>query len=146
MSRLELALVSWGKFSKLIRSPNGAGKSTFLKLITKKLIPTDGTITHNPEFVTAYFGQHSTKELDLEKSALEFMQWKFPKANVGILKSHLAKTSVGDSIMESRMKNLSFSQRSCVIFAALTFAIFLIYQLCSTSPAHHGRTYKFLGS
>jgi len=104
-----------------IMGPNGAGKSTLLKLITEKLTPTSGTITRHPNFVTAYFGQHSTKELDLDKSALDFMQWKFPKSNVGVLRAHLNKTGVGDSISESRMKNLSFSQRSCVIFAALTF-------------------------
>jgi len=104
-----------------IIGPNGAGKSTLLKLVTQKLEPTAGTITRHPDFVTAYFGQHSTKELDLEKSPIDFMQWKFPKANIGFLRSHLAKTAVGDSIVDARMKNLSFSQRSCVIFAALTF-------------------------
>jgi len=104
-----------------IIGPNGAGKSTFLKLVTGKLIATAGNIVRHPNFVTAYFGQHSTKELDLEKSAMEFMQFKFPKANIGVLRSHLSKTSVGDSISDTRMKNLSFSQRSCVIFAALTF-------------------------
>lgn len=104
-----------------IMGPNGAGKSTLLKLVTEKLTPTEGTITRCPNYVTAYFGQHSTKELDLDTSALEFMKWKFPKANHGALRSHLAKTSVGDSIVDTRMKNLSFSQRSCVIFAALTF-------------------------
>jgi len=104
-----------------IMGPNGAGKSTLLKLVTGKLEATEGTITRHPDFVTAYFGQHSTKELDLESSAIDFMQWKFPTANVGVLRSHLAKTAVGDSIADSRMKNLSFSQRSCVIFAALTF-------------------------
>lgn len=104
-----------------IIGPNGAGKSTFLKLVTGKLEATEGTITRHPDFVTAYFGQHSTKELDLEKSAMDFMHWKFPKANPGVLRSHLSKTAVGDSIADTRMKNLSFSQRSCVIFAALTF-------------------------
>jgi ATP-binding cassette subfamily F protein 3 len=104
-----------------IIGPNGAGKSTLLKLVTGKLNPTTGAIIRHPDFVTAYFGQHSTKELDLEKSAMEFMTWKFPKSNTGVLRSHLAKTSVGDSIADTRMKNLSFSQRSCVIFAALTF-------------------------
>jgi len=104
-----------------IMGPNGAGKSTLLKLMTGKLEATEGSITRHPNFVTAYFGQHSTKELDLETSAIDFMQWKFPTANIGVLRSHLAKTAVGDSIVEARMKNLSFSQRSCVIFAALTF-------------------------
>jgi ATP-binding cassette subfamily F protein 3 len=104
-----------------IMGPNGAGKSTLLKLVTDKLTPTSGTIIRHPNFVCAYFGQHSTKELDLDKNAIDFMQWKFPKANVGVLKNHLAKTGVSDSFIETRMKNLSFSQRSCVIFAALTF-------------------------
>jgi len=92
-----------------------------LKLITGKLEATEGTITSHPNFVTAYFGQHSTKELDLEMDPLEFMQSKFPDANPGNLRSHLAKTGVGESIVDARIKNLSFSQRSCVIFAALTF-------------------------
>lgn len=104
-----------------IIGPNGAGKSTLLKLVTGKLEATTGAIIRHPNFVTAYFGQHSTKELDLEKSAMEFMTWKFPKSNVGVLRGHLSKTAVGDSIADTRMKNLSFSQRSCVIFAALTF-------------------------
>ena len=92
-----------------------------MKLITGKLTATEGTITTNPDFVLAYFGQHSTKELDLELNAIEFMKKCFPKEKEGILRQHLTKTSVGDNAMESRMKNLSFSQRSCVIFAKLTF-------------------------
>lgn len=104
-----------------IMGPNGAGKSTFLKLITGKLLPTTGTVMRNPDFVVAYFGQHSTKELDLEASAIDFMVKSFPKVNAGVLRNHLIKTSVSEGTMESRMKNLSFSQRSCVIFAKLTF-------------------------
>lgn len=104
-----------------VMGPNGAGKSTFLKLITGKLTPTEGTITVNPDFTLAYFGQHSTKELNLKDTALEFMAASFPKANDGVLKNHLRKTSIGDDPMNTRMGNLSFSQRSCVIFAKLTF-------------------------
>ncbi|KAJ3077812.1 hypothetical protein HK102_004949 [Quaeritorhiza haematococci] len=104
-----------------IMGPNGAGKSTFLKLITEKIKPTSGTVTINPDMTIAYFGQHSTKELNLEDSAIDFMKASFPKVNVGVLSQHLTKTSVGESAQQSRMKNLSFSQRSCVIFAKLTF-------------------------
>jgi len=104
-----------------VMGPNGAGKSTFLKLITGKLNPTDGKITTNPNYTLAYFGQHSTKELELDLTPLEFMKKMFPKENIGVLKSHLEKTSIGYGPQNTRMKSLSFSQRSCVIFAKLTF-------------------------
>jgi len=104
-----------------VMGPNGAGKSTFLKLITGKLTPTDGTITTNPNYTLAYFGQHSTKELSLELTPIEFMQKSFPKEKAGILKAHLEKTSISYGPQNTRMKSLSFSQRSCVIFAKLTF-------------------------
>lgn len=104
-----------------VMGPNGAGKSTLLKLLTHKLTPTTGTVTDHPDFKLAYFGQHSTAELDLELTASEFMQAQFPDEKPGILKAHLAKTGVVGGVADTRMKGLSFSQRSCVIFAKLTF-------------------------
>lgn len=104
-----------------IMGPNGAGKSTFLKLITGKILPVSGTVKINPDMVCAYFGQHSTKELDMEETPFEFMKKSFPGANEGQLKIHLNKTSISEGEMQTRMKNCSFSQRSCVIFAKLTF-------------------------
>jgi len=104
-----------------VMGPNGAGKSTFLKLLTHKLTPTDGTVVDHPKFTLAYFGQHSTAELELEKTALEFMQDQFPGEQAGTLRNHLAKTGVAGPVAETRMERLSFSQRSCVIFSKLTF-------------------------
>jgi energy-coupling factor transporter ATP-binding protein EcfA2 len=52
---------------------------------------------------------------------LEFMQQQFPDENAIDLKNHLKKTSIPDDIMNWRMVRLSFSQRSCVIFAKLTY-------------------------
>eukprot|EP00475_Leptophrys_vorax_P027292 TRINITY_DN388_c0_g1_i1.p1 TRINITY_DN388_c0_g1~~TRINITY_DN388_c0_g1_i1.p1 ORF type:complete len:708 (+),score=245.89 TRINITY_DN388_c0_g1_i1:509-2632(+) len=104
-----------------IMGPNGAGKSTFLKLITGKLPATEGTITTHPTYTLAYFGQHSTKELNLDLTPFEFMSEQFPEANPVDVKNHLKKTSVADDTMNMRMSRLSFSQRSCVIFAKLTF-------------------------
>jgi ATPase subunit of ABC transporter with duplicated ATPase domains len=104
-----------------IMGPNGAGKSTFLKLITGKEKATEGNIIINPEFTLAYFGQHSTKELTLELSAREFMEKSFPTANPGHLMLHLEKTGISSGYASTAMSNLSFSQRSCVIFAKLTF-------------------------
>lgn len=104
-----------------VMGPNGAGKSTLLKLLTGKLTATDGTVATNPDFKLAYFGQHSTAELTLEQTAIEFMMDQFPEEKQGILKAHLNKTGVPDTVANTRMERLSFSQRSCVIFAKLTF-------------------------
>lgn len=104
-----------------IIGPNGAGKSTLLKLMTNKLTPTEGSIKSHPDYKLAYFGQHSTKELKLEMTPLEFMCSVFPKERPGVLKEHLGKTSISTGIANTRISNLSFSQRSCVIFARLTF-------------------------
>jgi ATPase subunit of ABC transporter with duplicated ATPase domains len=103
-----------------VMGPNGAGKSTFLKLLTHKLKATTGTVTHHKNFKLAYFGQHSTAELDMEATPMSFMQESFPKYNVGQLRQHLGKTGIVGTIADTRIKGLSYSQRSCVIFAKLT--------------------------
>jgi len=38
-----------------------------------------------------------------------------------VLRNHLAKTGVSGGVESTRMQNLSYSQRSCVIFSKLTF-------------------------
>lgn len=103
-----------------IMGPNGAGKSTLLKLLTGKLTPTEGKVD-TAKFKLAYFGQHSTAELNMKHTPSEFMQASFPKAKSGLLKAHLTKAGVIGDVQQTRMKNLSYSQRSCVIFAKLTF-------------------------
>jgi ATPase subunit of ABC transporter with duplicated ATPase domains len=104
-----------------IMGPNGAGKSTLLKLLTKKIVPTEGSFSEHPNFVLAYFGQHSTAELQMDLTPLEFMQTQFPGVNSGMLRNHLAKTGVTGGVESTRMQNLSYSQRSCVIFSKLTY-------------------------
>jgi len=103
-----------------VMGPNGAGKSTFLKLITHKLTPTEGKITDHPNYTLAYFGQHSTAELNLDMTPIEFMCSQFPDEKPGVLRGHLGKTGVAGGVADTRMQRLSFSQRSCVIFAKLT--------------------------
>jgi len=103
-----------------VMGPNGAGKSTLLKLLTHKLKATTGTVTQHPHFKLAYFGQHSTAELDLDTTPITFMQDAFPKYNIGQLRQHLGKTGIVGNVADTRIRGLSYSQRSCVIFAKLT--------------------------
>jgi len=88
--------------------------------LTHKLKATTGNVIPHPNFKLAYFGQHSTAELDMEATPMSFMQDSFPKYNVGQLRQHLGKTGIVGTIADTRIKGLSYSQRSCVIFAKLT--------------------------
>jgi ATP-binding cassette subfamily F protein 3 len=101
--------------------PNGAGKSTLLKLLTHRLQPVEGTVTDHPKFELAYFGQYSTHELDLEQTPAEWMGNQFPGHQAAGLRGHLAKTSIVGTVQDTRMGALSFSQKSCIVFAKLTY-------------------------
>lgn len=104
-----------------VMGPNGAGKSTLLKLLTHRLTPVEGSVVDHPNFHLAYFGQYSTHELDLTKTPAEWMGQQFPDYQAGELRQHLAKTSIVGTVQDTRMEQLSFSQKSCIVFAKLTF-------------------------
>jgi energy-coupling factor transporter ATP-binding protein EcfA2 len=86
-----------------------------------KLLEGQGTFYQHPKFNLAYFGQYSTHELDLEKTAAEWMGVQFPGELAGNLRQHLAKTSIVGAVQDTRMEALSFSQKSCIVFSKLTY-------------------------
>jgi ABC-type molybdenum transport system ATPase subunit/photorepair protein PhrA len=104
-----------------VMGPNGAGKSTLLKILTEQHQPTSGNLYKHPKFTLAYFGQYSTHELDLEKTAAEWMGVQFPGEPAAQLRQHLAKTSIVGAVQDTRMEALSFSQKSCIVFSKLTY-------------------------
>jgi len=104
-----------------VMGPNGAGKSTLLKLLTKRLIPVSGTITHHPTATIAYFAQHHAAELNMEQTPIDYMIGQFPEEKSGALRNHLSKVGIDGPKAETRMKSLSHGQRSCVIFAKITY-------------------------
>lgn len=104
-----------------VMGPNGAGKSTFLKLITNRLQPVDGTITTNQNATIAYFAQHHSAEMDLNTTPTEFMISRFPQERLGLLKNHLGKVGCSGDMTATRMNDLSQGMRSCILFAAITY-------------------------
>jgi len=51
---------------------------------------------------------------------MSFMQESFPKYNPAQLRQHLGKTGIVGNVADTRIKGLSYSQRSCVVFSKLT--------------------------
>jgi ATPase subunit of ABC transporter with duplicated ATPase domains len=104
-----------------VMGPNGAGKSTLLKLLTKRLIPTTGKVEQHPTATIAYFAQHHAAELNLEQTPADYMGQQFPDVTAALLRKHLAKIGLVGPMQDTRMQSLSHGQRSCVIFAKITF-------------------------
>ena len=105
-----------------VMGPNGAGKSTFLKLLTGRLTPVSGKVTRNDTAKIGYFAQHHAAELDMSLTPMEYLKMQFPnELNSGVLRKHLAKVGVTGTLAETRMKSLTHGQRSCVMFAKITF-------------------------
>ena len=105
-----------------VMGPNGAGKSTFLKLCTDKLKPDSGTVTRHDRATFAYFSQHHTMELNFQQTPMEFMIREFPSVtNTGFLRNHLSKVGIVGTKADTRLIDLSGGQRSCVMFAKLTY-------------------------
>lgn len=105
-----------------VMGPNGAGKSTFLKLLTGRLTPTAGSVDRNPKAKIGYFAQHHSAELDMSLTPMEYLKLQFPdELSSGLLRKHLQKVGITGQLAETRLKTLTHGQRSCVMFAKITY-------------------------
>jgi ATP-binding cassette, subfamily F, member 3 len=71
--------------------PNGAGKTTLVKLLLGEEEPTAGTIQWGHNVRMAYFSQHATDALEVEKTVLDTLRDEAPAWNETQLRSYLAR-------------------------------------------------------
>jgi ATP-binding cassette subfamily F protein 2 len=102
--------------------PNGAGKSTLLKLMVDKLQPVDGMVSKNSHLRIAWYHQHLTDLLDVEKSAVQFMLDMFPEYTGGLegMRSVVGRFGLTGKAQMVPISTLSDGQKSRVVFAYLT--------------------------
>uniref|UniRef100_H2YSV8 ABC transporter domain-containing protein n=1 Tax=Ciona savignyi TaxID=51511 RepID=H2YSV8_CIOSA len=101
-----------------IVGPNGVGKSTLLKLLCGYLEPTAGESRRNSRLRFAYYSQHSADQLDVEKSATQYLRDKF---NLDYQASRKRLGSVGlvSHAHEIPIRDLSGGQKARVALAEL---------------------------
>ena len=101
--------------------PNGVGKSTLLRLMTGKLSPTNGVVSRHTHLKLGLYSQHSADQLDLTKSALDFVRDKYSSTSQDYQywRQQLGRYGLSGEAQTALMGTLSEGQRSRVVFALL---------------------------
>jgi ATP-binding cassette, subfamily F, member 2 len=101
--------------------PNGVGKSTLLRLMTGKLSPTSGVVSRHTHLKLGLYSQHSAEQLDLTKSALDFVRDKYAdkSQDYQYWRQQLGKYGLSGESQTALMGTLSEGQKSRIVFALL---------------------------
>ena len=87
--------------------PNGAGKSTLLKLMAGELEPTEGSIRRHPHLSIARFHQHSTEQLDVTRTVLDYFMDNYPGAKTtDEWRSYVGKYGFSGAPLSTAMQQL----------------------------------------
>eukprot|EP01084_Bolivina_argentea_P059835 109307_1 len=106
---------------------NGSGKTTLIHLMLGKLQPLYGDIIRNRKCNIALFTQHHIDQLDLSKSALDYLLDKFPtdcnkqSYPAEYVRNKLGSFGLSGDFVSQRMCYLSGGQKSRVAFTVLTW-------------------------
>jgi len=101
--------------------PNGVGKSTLLRLMTGKLSPTGGVVSRHTHLKLGVYSQHSAEQLDLTKSALDFVRDKYSEKSQDYQywRQQLGRYGLSGESQTALMGTLSEGQKSRIVFALL---------------------------
>lgn len=101
--------------------PNGVGKSTLLRIFTGALSPTAGVVSRHTHLKLGVYSQHSAEQLDLTKSALDFVRDKYAdkSQDYQYWRQQLGRYGLTGEAQTAQMGTLSEGQRSRVVFALL---------------------------
>ena len=101
--------------------PNGVGKSTLLRIFTGKLSPTGGVVSRHTHLKLGMYSQHSAEQLDLSKSALDFVRDKYPAVSQDYQywRQQLGRYGLSGEAQTALMGTLSEGQKSRIVFALL---------------------------
>jgi ATPase subunit of ABC transporter with duplicated ATPase domains len=100
---------------------NGAGKSTLLKLVTGSTEPDEGTVTVGSSVKMGYFAQHAMDLIDGERTVFEELDYSFPQAGQGQLRTLAGCFGFSGDDVEKRCRVLSGGEKARLVMAKMLF-------------------------
>lgn len=99
---------------------NGNGKSTFAKLLSGHIFAQGGKMTYARKLKIAYFAQHQTELLDIEKTPYELAREKMTEAKEAQVYTHLACFGLEKTKADTIVEKLSGGEKSRLLLSLIT--------------------------
>ena len=99
---------------------NGNGKSTLAKILSHRLLLMSGKMTMAKKMKIAYFSQHQTEELDVEKTPYEMLSAQMPLATETQIRAQLGAFGLNKAKSDTLIGQLSGGEKSRLLLALIT--------------------------
>ncbi|MCI5821357.1 MAG: ATP-binding cassette domain-containing protein, partial [Elusimicrobia bacterium] len=99
---------------------NGNGKSTLAKILSHRLLLMSGKMTVAKKMKIAYFSQHQTEELDVEKTPYEQLSAVMPLATETQIRAQLGAFGLNKAKSDTEIGKLSGGEKSRLLLALIT--------------------------
>lgn len=99
---------------------NGNGKSTLAKILSHRLLLMSGRMTMAKKIKIAYFSQHQTEELDVEKTPYEQLSELMHEATETQVRAQLGAFGLNKAKSDTLIGKLSGGEKSRLLLALIT--------------------------